>query len=112
MHLSILLKENIFSIVKKQVPLPALNMRKNPNAWIEAIQNAETQLEHQNLRIMNLDLMNSHLSKAWIAYTKDLNTHKLQLSFGRFIQDLVINPRSQKKEYNIFYLNAKMKQKK
>lgn len=47
---------------------------------MESIKNAEIQLEHQNLRMMNLDLMNSHLSKAWVAYTKDLNTHKLQLA--------------------------------
>merc|ERR1711974_494858 len=64
---------------KYSAPPPPLNMRKNVEAWKEAIINAETQLEHQTLRIENLELMNSHLSKAWIAYSNQLKTHKKQL---------------------------------
>ena len=51
---------------------------KNINAWKEAISNAEQQIENQSIRMSNLDLMNSHLSKAWIAHTEKLQIHKKQ----------------------------------
>ena len=62
-----------------KVPPPPVNMQKNTTAWKESISNAETQVEHQNLRLLNLELMNSYSANAWIKYVQHLQAMKKQL---------------------------------
>ena len=71
-----------FVLMHLQAPPPPLNLRKNVKAWREAIANAETQLAHQTARSINLDLMNEHQAKAWVAYNSQLKAEKKVLVIG------------------------------
>ncbi|OPL20931.1 hypothetical protein AM593_01136, partial [Mytilus galloprovincialis] len=38
------------------------------SAWNEAVENSQAQLEHQSLRILNLELLSEYGSNAWKSY--------------------------------------------
>uniref|UniRef100_A0A7S0MSM4 Pre-mRNA-splicing factor SPF27 n=1 Tax=Pyramimonas obovata TaxID=1411642 RepID=A0A7S0MSM4_9CHLO len=46
---------------------PALNRRNDVNAWKQALNNAHSQLEHQALRLTNLELLFKYGANAWKA---------------------------------------------
>jgi len=64
---------------KYELQPPPLNKQNDANAWRDAIKNAQAQLEHQYLRICNLELLNSYGSNVWIKYNEYLETLKTRL---------------------------------
>jgi len=56
---------------------PAPNEKNDLEAWQNAVNHAQTQYEHQGLRVMNLGLLNEYGANAWLAHNKTLEeTHK------------------------------------
>jgi len=51
---------------------PAQNKQNDINAWKVAIQNCQTQLQHQYLRLENLELLQAYGANAWRKYNSDL----------------------------------------
>nr|WJH19496.1 Spliceosome-associated protein SPF 27 [Euglena gracilis] len=81
-----------FERVRKGAPLQALDTRRyeipQPPAagradvgkWREAVSNAYAQLEHQSLRIINLDLLNKHGKSAWLRHNQYLEAQQEPLA--------------------------------
>lgn len=44
------------------------------DAWTKSVNNASSQLEHQNLRIQNLELLSQHGGKVWKASNAQLES--------------------------------------
>lgn len=57
-------------ITRYQLNPPPLDKRNDVNAWKSAVDNANSQLEHQLLRIVNHELLLKHGDKAWRAQTQ------------------------------------------
>jgi pre-mRNA-splicing factor SPF27 len=49
---------------------PPQNKRGDLGAWKQAVENANSQLEHQHLRILNQELLLKHGDKVWRAHTQ------------------------------------------
>ncbi|KAH3764503.1 pre-mRNA-splicing factor SPF27 [Pelomyxa schiedti] len=62
------------------LPAPDESNRNNPAAWHQAVSNAQAQVEHQNLRLLNLELINTYGSNTWINYNKYLEQVHERLS--------------------------------
>ena len=69
-------------------PPPA--QQTDPEAWRRAVQNAQSQLEHQNTRLGNLELLQQHGAPLWRAHLDVLD--KASASFARASQDLDSSP--------------------
>jgi len=80
---SIFLKEELSRISRKEgmqtmdtfryeVPPPPASKQNDLNAWVIAVNNSKAQLQHQNLRIVNLDLLNRFGPNAWRANLQNL----------------------------------------
>ena len=54
------------------LPPPPKSKRDDPEAWEAAVKNAKAQLEHQTLRIQNLELMLKYGPNQWRAYNASL----------------------------------------
>jgi pre-mRNA-splicing factor SPF27 len=52
---------------------PAGGEAADPAAWAAAVGNAKAQLEHQALRVQNLELLAKHGASAWLAHTRGLD---------------------------------------
>ena len=50
-----------------QLDPPPPGLTKDPAAWQRAIENAQAQLENQGTRLGNLELLNQHGAKLWLA---------------------------------------------
>ncbi|PRP73024.1 hypothetical protein PROFUN_17052 [Planoprotostelium fungivorum] len=51
---------------------PSESKQNDKEAWERALHNAQSQLEHQSLRLLNLELMNKYGANAYIVYNKYL----------------------------------------
>lgn len=55
-----------------QMDVPAHNRQNDPAAWRQAVQNAQSQLEHQANRLDNVELFQQHGASAWRAHLVQL----------------------------------------
>uniref|UniRef100_A0A915IB80 Pre-mRNA-splicing factor SPF27 n=1 Tax=Romanomermis culicivorax TaxID=13658 RepID=A0A915IB80_ROMCU len=91
--------KNEFERIQNRQPMEMLNMKRydlNPppagkmtdvGAWQEAVINSQAQLEHQALRVANMDLMAEYGAEAWKVYNeilqRMLNQAQSQLNLVR-----------------------------
>jgi len=59
---------------------PPLNKEKDLGAWKDTLNNACAQLEHQHLRLQNLELLQDYGANSWIQYNKYLEGIQRSLS--------------------------------
>lgn len=59
-------------LARLELQPPPTNRTNDPVAWKEALNNAHAQLEHQYLRLQNLELLQEYGANAWIHYNKYL----------------------------------------
>nr|CDS28174.2 pre mRNA splicing factor SPF27 [Hymenolepis microstoma] len=62
----------MLSMKRYELPPPPTNKLGDLRAWQEAIENAHAQLEHQLVRLDNLELMTEFGSTAWKTYNEEL----------------------------------------
>jgi len=65
---------------------PPPGQQTDPDAWRLAVQNAQSQLEHQGTRLGNLELLQQHGAQLWRAHLDVLD--KASASFARASEDL------------------------
>ncbi|XP_024384036.1 pre-mRNA-splicing factor SPF27 homolog [Physcomitrium patens] len=58
---------------------PPVNKRNDVGAWKSAVQNAKAQLQHQTLRLENLELMLNYGTTAWIVHNQHLEAFQARL---------------------------------
>ncbi|KAJ7526186.1 hypothetical protein O6H91_17G086100 [Diphasiastrum complanatum] len=58
---------------------PHLNRRYDVNAWKHALHNAESQLQHQTIRVENLELMLKYGANAWKVHNQHLEAFHSRL---------------------------------
>ncbi|XP_069797603.1 pre-mRNA-splicing factor SPF27 isoform X2 [Narcine bancroftii] len=62
----------LLSMKRYELPAPSSGQKNDITAWQESVNNSMAQLEHQAVRIENLDLMSQHGSNAWKVYNDNL----------------------------------------
>jgi pre-mRNA-splicing factor SPF27 len=70
----------VLNMKRYELPPPPPNRLNDLNAWTDAVNNSQAQLEHQANRIVNLKLMNIYGAEAWKSYNGvlELNLQKAQ----------------------------------
>ncbi|RWS28916.1 Pre-mRNA-splicing factor SPF27-like protein [Leptotrombidium deliense] len=74
----------MMSMKRYELPAPTAGKLTDFSAWSEAVENSMAQLEHQYVRICNLNLMDKYGTTAWKAYNTVLvemmqtSNHRLQ----------------------------------
>jgi len=63
-----------------QLEPPSAAKSQDLNAWKQATENAQTQLEHGQLRLSNLELMSKFGSKAWASHVADIQAFERAIS--------------------------------
>ncbi|CAI9720718.1 pre-mRNA-splicing factor SPF27-like [Octopus vulgaris] len=58
----------MLSMKRYELPQPPAGKMTDISAWNECVENSQAQLEHQALRILNLELMAEHGCNAWKKY--------------------------------------------
>ena len=66
-------------VSRYQLDPPPPSMQRDDAAWQRSIDNAKSQLEHQATRILNLELMQQHGSKLWLAHLSQLEMTAVHL---------------------------------
>lgn len=79
-----------------ELPSPSMGKLNDIWAWQECLNNSNAQLEHQGIRIQNLELMQAYGTQAWKVYnsflTKMLKQHKSNLEKQKkTIQEINLN---------------------
>ncbi|KAM9321580.1 pre-mRNA-splicing factor SPF27 [Gastrophryne carolinensis] len=62
----------LLSMKRYELPAPTSGQRNDITAWQECVNNSMAQLEHQAVRIENLDIMSQHGCNAWKVYNENL----------------------------------------
>ena len=62
-----------------QLDPPPATAQKKPEAWRGAVDNAKSQLENQATRLVNLELLQQHGAKLWVAQCNNLEASAVQL---------------------------------
>ncbi|XP_067863392.1 pre-mRNA-splicing factor SPF27 [Heptranchias perlo] len=62
----------LLSMKRYELPAPSSGQKNDITAWQESVNNSMAQLEHQAVRIENLELMSQHGSNAWKVYNDNL----------------------------------------
>lgn len=70
--------------------VPGPKRTADPTAWQEALHNAQAQLEHQYLRLANLELAESYGGNAWRVHNKALEhtVHRLESELQQLRQSI------------------------
>merc|ERR1711976_605170 len=63
---------DMLSMKRYELPQPSAGRMNDVSAWNECVENSQPQLEHQALRIINLDLMSQYGSESWKMYNETL----------------------------------------
>ncbi|XP_073176172.1 pre-mRNA-splicing factor SPF27 isoform X2 [Lepidochelys kempii] len=58
--------------LRYELPAPSSGQKNDITAWQECVNNSMAQLEHQAVRIENLELMSQHGCNAWKVYNEHL----------------------------------------
>ncbi|RDD45803.1 Pre-mRNA-splicing factor SPF27 [Trichoplax sp. H2] len=64
---------DLLSMKRYELPPPPVTQRNDPHAWKECVDNSSAQLEHQAVRIINLQLLTKYGSNSWRVYIELLN---------------------------------------
>ncbi|NWI21904.1 SPF27 factor, partial [Crypturellus soui] len=62
----------LLSMKRYELPAPSSGQKNDITAWQECVNNSMAQLEHQAVRIENLELMSQHGCNAWKVYNEHL----------------------------------------
>ncbi|CAI9536865.1 unnamed protein product [Staurois parvus] len=62
----------LLSMKRYELPAPSSGQRNDITAWQECVNNSMAQLEHQAIRIENLEIMSQHGCNAWKVYNENL----------------------------------------
>ncbi|XP_069801164.1 pre-mRNA-splicing factor SPF27 [Dendropsophus ebraccatus] len=62
----------LLSMKRYELPAPSSGQRNDITAWQECVNNSMAQLEHQAVRIENLEIMSQHGCNAWRVYNENL----------------------------------------
>ncbi|XP_045161716.1 pre-mRNA-splicing factor SPF27-like [Mercenaria mercenaria] len=62
----------MMNMKRYELPQPPAGKMTDVSAWNECVENSQAQLEHQALRILNLDLLQDYGSNAWKNYNDTL----------------------------------------
>ncbi|KAL5015058.1 hypothetical protein ScPMuIL_009328 [Solemya velum] len=63
---------DMMSMKRYELPQPSAGKMTDISAWNECVENSQAQLEHQAVRIMNLELMGKYGAGAWKVYNNTL----------------------------------------
>ncbi|XP_072500524.1 pre-mRNA-splicing factor SPF27 isoform X2 [Notamacropus eugenii] len=83
----------LLSMKRYELPAPSSGQKNDITAWQECVNNSMAQLEHQAVRIENLELMSQHGCNAWKVYNENLvhmieQAQKELQKLRKHIQDL------------------------
>ena len=75
---------------KYEAPEPPANRQKNVGEWREAVANAEAQLEQQEVRLMNLELLNKYAANVWVRHnaTAEATKQRTQLALNAYREEI------------------------
>lgn len=59
---------DMMSMKRYELPTPPAGKMTDVSAWQECVDNSQAQLEHQSLRILNLELMSEYGAASWRSY--------------------------------------------
>uniref|UniRef100_A0A8C2XP09 Pre-mRNA-splicing factor SPF27 n=1 Tax=Cyclopterus lumpus TaxID=8103 RepID=A0A8C2XP09_CYCLU len=84
---------DLLSMKRYELPAPSSGQKNDITAWQECVNNSMAQLEHQAVRIENLELMSQYGTNAWKVYNDNLAfmiemAQKELQKFRKQIQDL------------------------
>uniref|UniRef100_A0A3P9KBC2 Pre-mRNA-splicing factor SPF27 n=1 Tax=Oryzias latipes TaxID=8090 RepID=A0A3P9KBC2_ORYLA len=84
---------DLLSMKRYELPAPTSGQKNDITAWQECVNNSMAQLEHQAIRIENLELMSHYGTNAWKVYNDNLAfmielAQKELHKFRKKIQDL------------------------
>uniref|UniRef100_A0A1A8H6I4 Pre-mRNA-splicing factor SPF27 n=1 Tax=Nothobranchius korthausae TaxID=1143690 RepID=A0A1A8H6I4_9TELE len=84
---------DLLSMKRYELPAPTSGQKNDITAWQECVNNSMAQLEHQAVRIENLELMSQYGTNAWKVYNDNLAfliemAQKELHKFRKQIQDL------------------------
>uniref|UniRef100_A0A3B3CD82 Pre-mRNA-splicing factor SPF27 n=1 Tax=Oryzias melastigma TaxID=30732 RepID=A0A3B3CD82_ORYME len=88
---------DLLSMKRYELPAPTSGQKNDITAWQECVNNSMAQLEHQAIRIENLELMSHYGTNAWKVYNEkkiqDLNWQRKndQLAAGAKLRELESN---------------------
>jgi len=71
-------------ITRYELQEPPLNKKNDVSAWKSVVINAKTQLQHQYLRLENLELLNNYGANTYIQHNKNLEA--IQKSFSALLE--------------------------